>query len=110
MIDVSLGIDKTATVTFIVHESISAIAGTIHLVGDFNGWNESDTPMTRPKHHQPHQVTLTLETGKCYEFRYLADGRVWHCDWGSPDKEAPAPYSGKVSVVDLSVEALWKYQ
>ena len=37
-------------------------------------------------------VTLTLETGREYQFRYLLDGKRWENDWDA-DKYVPAPFS-----------------
>lgn len=53
-------------------------ADRIFLVGDFNGWNETATPM-----HQDRdgiwRVTVELLQGSAHEFRYLIDGQ-WTSD------------------------------
>ena len=36
-------------VTFTVPKQLAAFASTVHLVGDFNDWNKSITPMKRLK-------------------------------------------------------------
>ena len=53
---------------------------TVHLVGDFNNWDRESIPM---KHLQKgdFKVSLDLELGKKYEFRYLLNDTTWHNDW-----------------------------
>lgn len=72
-------------------------AETVHLVGDFNDWDEQATPMTLLKDGR-FTVTLDLEAGRQYQFRYLVDGTEWHNDWEA-DKYVPNPFSGDNSVV-----------
>jgi 1,4-alpha-glucan branching enzyme len=62
-----------ARVTFILPNSTWADA--IYLVGDFNGWNHSSHPFQRGR-EGTWTLTLDLEVGRCYQFRYLHDG-----DW-----------------------------
>lgn len=82
-------------VTFVLPEDIRA--ETCHLVGDFNDWDETATPMTRRKNGR-FTVTLDLETGQEYQFRYLVDGAEWHNDWNA-DQYVPNPFTGDNSVV-----------
>ena len=78
----------------------SSIQGeTVHLVGDFNEWNETATPMKKQKDGS-FAVTLKLDTGREYQFRYLVNGTEWHNDWNA-DKYLPNPFSGDNSVVIL---------
>ena len=65
-----------ARVTFILPNSTWADA--IYLVGDFNGWNHSSHPFQRGQ-EGTWTLTLDLEAGRCYQFRYLRDG-VWISD------------------------------
>jgi len=55
-----------------------AVSGVQHVavVGDFNGWDETSTPMKRLKDGS-FSVEVGLETGRQYQFRYLADGSRW---------------------------------
>ena len=55
-------------------------AKKVHLVGEFNDWKERATPMKKLKDGS-FSVTLDLETGKEYHFRYLLDGTDWENDW-----------------------------
>ncbi len=53
-------------------------AKTAFLVGDFNEWNVSATPMKKSK--QGFSTTLELESGKEYQFRYFLNGEKWAND------------------------------
>ncbi len=82
-------------VTFALPAAIKA--ETVHLVGDFNNWDEQATLM-KPLKDGRFSVELDLETGKEFQFRYLVDGSEWHNDWEA-DKYVPNPFSGDNSVV-----------
>lgn len=76
------------------------------LVGDFNDWDESNgISMSKSTKDEIFKKTLELETGKDYQFRYLADGKDWyndHCaDW-----YCPSGYTGvENSVISLPKQA-----
>ncbi len=55
-------------------------AATVHLVGDFNGWDPEATPMKHLKKGS-FQAVLELAPGKEYQFRYLVNGEHWCNDW-----------------------------
>ena len=82
-------------VTFYTPSEIEA--ESITLVGDFNEWDEYASPMT-PLKDGRFKITLELETGREYQFRYLVDGTEWHNDWAA-DNYVPNPYTGDNSVV-----------
>ena len=69
----------------------------VRLVGDFNAWNQNDTPMQRHV-SGTWRLTLPLQAGRDWQFRYLVDGQKWYNDWDA-DSYAPNPYGGKNSVV-----------
>ena len=73
-------------------------ADSVHLVGDFNDWSETSRPMMRDRLDGTWYVTLELELGNEYQFRYLVNGHEWHNDWKA-DKYVPNPYGGTNSVV-----------
>ena len=87
--------DTVCKVTFVLPKAIEA--GTAHLVGDFNGWSETATPMTQLKSGQ-WKVDLKLDAGKEYEYRYYVDGSEWYNDWEA-DRYTPNPFAGENSVV-----------
>ena len=82
-------------VTF--HSPASIKAETVHLVGDFNEWNEQKNPMTKGKDGR-FTLTLELQKDREYQFRYLVNATEWHNDWEA-DKYVPNPFSGDNSVV-----------
>lgn len=63
-------------VTFKIEKEQSGGAGKVYLVGDFNNWNEISDEMKALKDGS-FTITLDLETGREYQFRYLADGKNW---------------------------------
>lgn len=54
-------------------------ADSIHVVGDFNGWDERATPLRQTE--SGWMVSLELDSGRAYEYRYLVNGSEWHNDW-----------------------------
>ena len=51
---------------------------SLHLVGEFNDWDPTATPMPRRK--SVYRVQIELEPGQEYQFRYLLDGQEWFND------------------------------
>lgn len=72
---------------------IEQLAGAkqVHLVGDFNGWDETATPMRKQKNGL-FASTINLDKGQQYQFRYLIDGQIWLND-ESADGYAQSPIS-----------------
>lgn len=85
-------------VTFYTPAEIEA--ESVYLVGDFNEWDEKATPMDVLKDGR-FKVTLSLDKGKIYQFRYLVNESEWHNDWEA-DAYQPNPFSGDNSVVDTN--------
>ena len=82
---------KKCSVTFIGSAEAAKGAKKIHVAGDFNSWSSTDTPLQQELDGS-FTVTLDLEAGKEYQFRYLLDGIKWENDWNA-DKYIPAPFS-----------------
>jgi 1,4-alpha-glucan branching enzyme len=76
-------------------------AERVNLVGDFNEWDTTATPMTRSRSNANWKVTIELEAGRCYVFRYLVDGKEWLNDWHADD-HVENPYGSYDSVLDLT--------
>ncbi len=76
-------------VTFNLLKEEAVSAETVNLVGDFNNWDTSATPMKKFKNGK-FSVTLDLKTGREYQFRYLMDGERWENDQNA-DKYIPIP-------------------
>jgi 1,4-alpha-glucan branching enzyme len=73
----------------------------VNLVGEFNAWDTRSTPMTREGADAHWKVTVELEAGRCYRFRYLVDGEKWLNDWQADDY-VENPYGSDDSVLDLT--------
>jgi len=86
-------------VTFRLLRDNAGNAGIAAIVGDFNNWNHTASPMTR-LHNGDFAVTLDLDCSRHYRFRYLIDGRRWENDWFA-DRYEKAENGQKVSVIDL---------
>ncbi len=86
---------KICKVTFILPSQIGAQSAM--LVGDFNNWDKTATPMKQSKDGK-WQVELKLDAGQEYQFRYFVNEGEWHND-GNADKYAVHPYGGENSTV-----------
>ena len=75
----------------------------LYLVGDFNNWSVTETPLTR-KADGTWSVALTLPGGRAYAYRYFADGQFWHNDWAA-DAYAPNALGAENSIVSLEEPA-----
>jgi 1,4-alpha-glucan branching enzyme len=84
-------------VEFVVPEEVAHDADSVYLVGDFNNWDETATPMQQLKSGS-FKTTLNLDPDREYQFRYLVNGKQWHNDWDA-DKYVANPFSGDNSVV-----------
>ena len=73
---------------------------TINLVGEFNGWHETRTPMKKLKSGD-FSLVMDLAPDRAYQFRYLVDQTRWINDEGA-DAYLPSPFPG----VDNSVITL----
>lgn len=51
-------------------------AASAALAGEFNGWSATAAPMKKLKSGE-FAVTLTLDAGQDYAFRYVVDGTRW---------------------------------
>ena len=84
-------------VTFGLSAEEAGPAETVHLVGEFNDWNKTATPMKKTKKGS-FSVTVDLETGREYAFRYLVDGVYWK-NAENADKFSPTPFSDAENAV-----------
>ena len=67
------------------------------LAGEFNDWSLEKTPMKKLK-DGTFSVTVSLETGRSYRFRYVLDGNIWVND-PEADSYAANEYGEDNSVV-----------
>jgi|GEM_PF-150535 len=84
-------------VTFILPAEAALKAQQVAIVGDFNNWNKSATYLSNTGNGD-FSVTLELESGKEYRFRYLIDNHRWENDWFA-DKYLAGSYGVEDSVV-----------
>lgn len=82
--------NQTCKVTFEVPKEIGKKAKTIHVVGDFNNWDRSASPMKATKEGK-FSTTIDLQTGKEYQFRYLVNEDQWENDTEA-DRQEPTIY------------------
>jgi 1,4-alpha-glucan branching enzyme len=76
-------------------------ANTVCVVGEFNGWSQTATPMRATV--DGFEATTMLPYGRAYRFRYLIDGHRWENDWAA-DGYVANEYGGDDSVVDLTTK------
>jgi 1,4-alpha-glucan branching enzyme len=86
---------KVSRVTFKYSNPERAEAAT--LAGEFNNWSLQETPMKRLKNGS-FSVTISLQAGYSYRFRYVLDGKAWVND-EKADSYAPNEYGVDNSVV-----------
>ena len=63
---------------------------TVHSMGEFKNWYFYATPMKKLKSGE-FTVTLDLDRGREYQFRYLMGETKWENDWQA-EKYVPTPY------------------
>lgn len=85
---------KKVRVTFTLPSSVWA--DTIHLVGDFNAWDTQSLPLKQTG--EAWTLTLELETGREYRYRYLYNGKEWHTD-SNADKYVSNPCGSYDAIV-----------
>ena len=67
-------------------------AESVCLAGDFNGWDQECLPLARSRADDDDwEITLELEKGKVYEYRYLINGNTWVND-SNADGYVANPY------------------
>jgi 1,4-alpha-glucan branching enzyme len=77
-------------VTFRLPADAAHTASAVTLVGDFNDWNRESLPMKRLKSGE-HTLTIDLQPGREYHYRYLIDDTRWENDWYA-DRYDRTPY------------------
>jgi len=84
-------------VTFRLLSEMAKKTENVTIVGDFNDWDTSISPMTRLASGD-FVITIELDTKKEFRFRYLIDGHRWEIDWYA-DKFVRNDQGSKDSVV-----------
>lgn len=83
-------------VTFVLPADAAGVS--VHLCGEFNDWSVTSTPMFEAEDGS-FRVTVLLEAGRRYRYRYLVDGERWENDWAADDY-VPNEFEGEDSAVD----------
>lgn len=63
-------------VTFSLTNEEMPNADKLNVVGEFNNWNETENTFKKFKNGN-FKITIDLEKGKEYQFKYLIDGKTW---------------------------------
>ena len=74
-------------VTFKLKSDAAKDAKKANVLGDFNAWNPKKGKMKKLKNGD-FTLTLDLDSGQEYEFRYLVAGKIWEND-DAADKYVP---------------------
>ena len=77
-------------VAFRLPGSAALAAKSVHVVGEFNNWAIHANPMKKLKCGD-YTITLELEPGREYQFRYLIDESMWENDHHA-DRYVKSPY------------------
>jgi len=81
---------KSCQVTFRLPKTAAPNGNKVFIVGDFNNWNIHAHQMKKQKNGD-HAISLSLASGREYQFRYLIDDSIWENDWKA-DKYVKSPY------------------
>ena len=90
---------SACSVTFVLPKDAAPDAGSVCILGDFNNWSQDMHPLAR-REDGDFVITLELEAGRVYRFRYVIDCWKYENDWFA-DRYEPNPYGGEDSVVDV---------
>jgi hypothetical protein len=85
-------------VTFLIPKEVGEQFEKITVVGDFNNWNPDEDRFVEKEKDGTFSVSLMLEGGKEYQFRYLGDGINWFNE-PEADKEVESYYPGAYNSV-----------
>lgn len=86
---------QACKVTFELPKEIDAKEAVV--VGEFNGWDEAETPLKKVK--GVWKATVELDQNESYQYRYLVNGCEWYNDWAA-DTYVPNYIDGDNSVVE----------
>jgi 1,4-alpha-glucan branching enzyme len=84
-------------VTFKLTKDIANSANQVYLAGDFNNWDIDSIPMKKLKGGE-FSVSVDLEKGREYQFKYLIDGSTWMNEIEA-DRHVPNEFQSENSVV-----------
>lgn len=88
---------RMCRVTFLIPQKIGKNAEKAHVVGEFNSWTHSATPMKKLK-NGAFVATIELPIGREYQFRYFIDNNIWIND-SDADRFEPTPFGDSENCV-----------
>lgn len=88
---------RSCRVTFDLPPEVEA--KKVSLCGEFNDWSPKAHRM-QPRKDGRFTITLSLEAGRPYRFKYLLDGRRWENDWAA-DAYVANSFGSDDSLVEL---------
>ena len=97
----SRGTKGKTRVTFTVDPRVGALTAAV--CGEWNDWSADADVMDRDA-EGGFSLTVGLDAGRAYRFRYLLDGQRWDNDWAA-DAYVRNDFGGDDSVVDLTALA-----
>jgi len=81
---------NTCKVTFSLPQAAVKDARSVCVAGEFNDWNIYANPLKR-RSDGSFSLSIELERGRQYQFRYLIDDMYWENDWAA-DKYVPSAF------------------
>ncbi len=84
-------------VTFTLPSAVGALHASV--CGEWNGWSPNADIMDLVE--SGFVLTILLDGGRSYRFRYLLDGARWENDWAA-DRYVPNAFGSNDSVLDLT--------
>ncbi len=98
--------NNSCKVTFVLPKEVFHADGanTVKVLGEFNNWNW-DEGLTMKDGKEAFEASISLESGKSYQFRYVVEGQGWLND-PAADRYVPSPFPGiDNSVIDIEASA-----
>ena len=89
--------NRNCEVTFILPKEIGKNAKRAQVLGEFNRWIHSATPMKK-LNNGTFVATIELPIGREYQFRYLLDNNIWIND-SNADRFVPSPFGDSENCV-----------
>ena len=83
--------------TFTLTKNQVKNADTVHIVGSFNDWNKTASPLLKLKNGN-FKITINLVKGEEYQFKYIVDSNNWIND-DKADSYISNEFSGENSVI-----------
>jgi 1,4-alpha-glucan branching enzyme len=90
----------TCKVSFKVSKELANGASKVNLAGDFNNWNETSDEMNALKDGS-FSLSVDLESGREYQFRYILDGSTWTNDEAADGYKPNGFGDSENSVIEL---------